>query len=151
MAKRAALAVLRVDKDPDTGKPVLVMPARVDFEALSKLEDGALLEVYAYRPRSERQNRFIHVMLGIAAENSPGGWTAEAIKKAVKIKGGWFDGVIVRKGKDLEYNFKSTGDFTKEQMTEFIDQCLNYIGETVCPGMDLTALRREAEDATRRR
>lgn len=155
MAKRAALAVLRVDKDPDTGKPVLVMPARVDFEALSKLEDGALLEVYEYRPPSGKQEGYLRALWRLGAETHRDDAlfkTEDAIKNESKRLAGMFDGYIVRRGQDAQINFKNTPDMNAEELKSLIDVTINFLLEEVLqPGTDIDALREEAKTRSTRR
>lgn len=155
MAKRPALAVLRVDKDPTTGRPILVMPARVDVEALSGLDDGALLEVYEYRPPSKKQEGYLRALWRLGAETHREGAafkTEDAIKNESKRLAGMFDGFIVRRGQDAQINFKNTPDLTVEELKTLVDVTINFLLEEVLqPGTDIDALREEAKTRSTRR
>ena len=139
MAKRQAIAVLKFEG----GR---IVPASYsDGVALSRVPADALLECHLYaEPRNARQNRYLHALLETAAENSPDGWHAETIKQAVKLRGGWFEGVLTRRDGSTVHVFRSTADFTKEEMAQFTDQVIDYVQAHVCPGVDVDGWRREA-------
>lgn len=124
----------------------LVPAAWTDRQALSDVEDGCLFTLTKYRPRSDRQNRFLHALLGKAADNSPEPWTIEKIKGHVKLRYGWFEGARVEVDGSVFTSLRSTADFTLDEMKTFIEQAEEFIVEEVCPGIDLSLLRKEAED-----
>jgi len=143
MAKREPLAIGRWDGHS------LRAAARIDQEAMLGLPDGSLVEIYAYRPRSDKQNRYLHAILNILAENSPGDWSSEAIKVAVKLKCGHVEGVLHRPDGSVKQILRSTSDFDREEMKEFIDHVIAYGLSVVAPGMDPDLLKREAEAAAK--
>lgn len=148
MAKKQPIAVL-VWRDGQC-----VPGARVDREALAELSEGQLLEVYAYKPPTNKQERFVHWLFRIGAENAREDgprWTEAGIKMACKIQYGWVDGMIVRKGQDAEWNFKSLTEMDEDQMKEFIDLVVKFIESDVAPGIDIEALKREAKERSSRR
>ena len=139
MAKRHAIAVLKFEG----GR--LAPASYTDRVALAQVPADALLECHLYSaPRNARQNRYLHALLETAAENSPDGWHAETIKQAVKLRGGWVEGVLTRRDGSSAHIFRSTADFTKEEMAAFTDQVVDYVQANVCPGVDVDAWRREA-------
>lgn len=123
----------------------LVPAAWADRQALRDIEDGCLFTLVRYRPRSDRQNRFLHALLSKAADNSPEPWSVEKIKGHVKLRNGWFEGARVEVDGSVFTSLRSTADFTLEEMKTFIDQAEQFIVEEVCPGIDLSLLRKEAE------
>lgn len=116
----------------------------MDKRALAALPEDTWLEIYPIRKRSSKQNRYAHALMHRAADNSPDNWTEEAIKKAVKQRGGFFEGVLHRRNGDQELIYRSTADFDKDEMSRFIELLLQYIVEVVAPQIDVELLKAEA-------
>ncbi len=123
----------------------LVPAAWGDRQELAKVEDGQLFTLTKYRPRSDRQNRYLHALLKKGAENAATYWPEEKIKAEVKLANGWIAGARVELNGVVYASVRSTADFNMEEMKLFIQQAKDYILTTVCPGMDETELEREVE------
>lgn len=123
----------------------LVPAAWADRQAVAEVEDGTLFTLTKYRPRSDAQNRYLHALLGKAADNAPEPWTIEKLKGHIKLRNGWFEGARVEVDGSVFTSLRSTADFTLEEMRLFCEQAEDFILTEVCPGMDLTLLRKEAE------
>lgn len=148
MVKKTPIAIL-VWRDGQC-----VPGARIDREALAELDEGKLLEVFVYKPPTNKQQRFCHWLFRIGAENAREGgacWTAEGIKMACKVRFGWVDGMIVRKGQVAEWNFRSLAEMDEDQMKDFIDAVVTFIESEVAPGIDIEALKREAKERSNKR
>ena len=127
---------------------------RGDRQALVDLPEGQLLEVFAYKPPTNKQERFVHWLFRIAVENLPEDgpqYTENALKNLCKVRFGWVDGQVVRKDRDPEWNFKSLTEMDEETMKEFIDYVVKFIETELVPGMDIEALKREAKERSSRR
>jgi hypothetical protein len=147
MAKKQPLAVL-------VWKGGQLVPGNGwDRQALAGLQEGQLLEAYAYKPPSNKQERFAHWLFRLAAENAPEGttWTEGSVKMACKLHCGLVDGMIVRKGRDPEWNFMSLTELDEKQMSDFIDKSLRYIETTIAPGIDIELLKAEAKEKSAKR
>ena len=147
MAKKQPLAVL-------VWKGGQLVPGNGwDRQALAGLTDGDLLEVYAYKPPSNKQERFVHWLFRLAAENAPEGttWTPEGVKMACKLHYGHVDGMLVRKGQPAQWNFRSLSELDEEGMRRFIDASVTYIETNIAPGIDVEALKREAKEKSAKR
>lgn len=123
----------------------LVPAAWGDRQELAKVEDGQLFTLTKYRPRSDRQNRYLHALLKKGAENAATYWPEEKIKEEVKLKNGWINGARVELNGVVYVSTRSSADFNMEEMKSFIEQTKDYILSTVCPGMDEAELEREIE------
>ena len=123
--------------------------AWIDRQALAEMEEGALVTLTKYRPRSDAQNRYLHALLGKAADNAPEPWTIEKLKGEIKLRHGWYEGARVEVDGSCYVALRSTADFTLEEMKTFCDQAEDFIVTEVCPGIDLSLLRKEAESETR--
>lgn len=123
----------------------LVPAAWADRQAIAEAEEGCLFTLTKYRPRSDAQNRYLHALLGKAADNAPEPWTIERLKGQIKLRHGWFEGARVEVDGSCYVALRSTADFTLEEMKAFTDQAEEFILTEVCPGMDLSLLRKEAE------
>jgi hypothetical protein len=124
-----------------------------DRQGLAGLKEGDLLEVYAYKPPTNKQGRFAHWLFCLAAENAPEGtsWTAEGVKVACKLHCGLVDGMLVRKGQAPQWNFMSLTDLDEDQMRDFIDKSVRYIEQHIAPGIDIEALKAEAKAKSAKR
>lgn len=144
MAKRIPLAVAKW-----TGS-ALVAAARIDREALREVEAGEFLEIYRYRPKSDEQNRYLHAMCQDAADNGHG-WTVKSIKNVAKLRGGWINGVIERRGGEAFCELRSTADFDRDEMKMFIDEVEHLIESEILPGVDMNEMRLRAKEAAKAR
>lgn len=143
MANKKPLAVMQWDGQQ-------FHPAdSIDREALRNLKPFQYVELHSLRPRSSKQNRYAHALMHIGADNAPedSNWTEELIKQAVKLRGGFVTGHLHKLDGDIETVYRSTADFSVDEMTRFIDLLIDYIVTTVAPGIDPDLLRAEAERA----
>lgn len=127
----------------------LVPAAHIDQQVLRQMEPGTLLTVSKYRS-TQKASAWLHVMLGLAVENSFG-WTAEMIKSQVKLRNGWVTGGVVATDGTTHLQLRSTSSFDREELGKFIEQCREFILSEVCPGMDPGLLEREVDDHTKSR
>jgi len=123
----------------------LVPAAWGDRQELAKAEEGALFTLTKYRPRSDRQNRYLHALLKKGAESAATYWPEEKIKAEVKLANGWIEGARVELNGVVYASVRSTADLNMEEMKLFIEQTKEYILTAVCPGMDESELEREVE------
>lgn len=123
----------------------LVPAAWADRQAVAEADEGTLYTLTKYRPRSDAQNRYLHALLGKAADNAPEPWTIEKLKGQIKLRHGWYEGARMEVDGSCFVALRSTADFTLEEMKLFCDQAEEFILTEVCPGMDLSLLRKEAE------
>ena len=143
---RKVFAIMRVTKVD--GMTYVDPAARVDREALSSLPHETLLEIHVYNPHTDAQRKFLHDLLNIAAENAPIYVSPDAIKQAIKLKHGFYDGAIIRTAPDgtvrHDFNFKSVADLNKDEMREFIEVTKDYIATELIPGCDIEKMVEEA-------
>jgi len=140
MARRAQI-VVRIEG----GR---IVPASFwDRDILQGMAEGTLLSVSKYRPKSDRAVRFLHAIINKAAANAwDDKWTPETIKATIKARYGWVEGARIEVDGTAVTQFRSIADLDAEELERFIQQTLDLIATEVCPGIDIVALRKEADD-----
>jgi hypothetical protein len=132
----------------------LTYGAPIDLQALRRMEPCLFL-LKPYRGSTEKQLRFLNVVVAEAVENAPEPTSREKILHTIKRRFGWFtdDTFVNTETGEVTVEVRSTADMDREELKLFIDQVLTFITEEVCPGMDVGLLRKEAEaqSAERRR
>lgn len=122
----------------------LTYAAPIDLAALRKMEP-CLFILKPYKGASEKQMRFANALAHRAAENSAVPTSRDRIMHEVKHRYGWFTNETVVEGDRVIVEVRSMADLDREELSRFIEQLIVYICDEVCPGMDPSALRREAE------
>lgn len=127
----------------------LTYAAPIDLAELRKMEP-CLFILKPYRGATDKQLRYLNVIVNLAVENSPVPTSREGILHAVKHIYGWYtDSTEVMPDGRVIVEVRSTADLDREELARFIDQTADFICTQVCPGMDPALLKREGEAQSR--
>lgn len=116
--------------------------ARIDREAMATWKDGAIIEAHPYNERQSEQNRLLHGILSIGAENSLGN-TVESLKLEIKDRGGWVKAKVQRRDGSWAIEYRSTTTFDAVEYDIFIDEAKTFIADEL--GLDVDTLIDEAK------
>lgn len=136
--ERAPLFVIRT-------RGGLIPASAYDEEAIGRYPLGQPLQASLWQSRSEALQRFYWATLGLAVENTERYRTAEDLHSAIKAELRYIDSFVVRKD-SVEIRTRSTSfDHMDElEFRRFVENAMVFISTVVMPGVDISALRREA-------
>lgn len=116
--------------------------ARVDREAMETWKEGIIIEAHPYNEDQGIQNRLLHGILSIGAENSSGN-TVESLKLEIKDRGGWVQAKVQRRDGSWAIEYRSTTTFDALEYDIFIDEAKTFIADEL--GLDVDTLIEEAK------